>query len=140
MNDIRQRILDITRRAHLATLATVSEDGKPWVRYVIPRAADDMTIRIATRVNSRKVSHIQKNPEVHLTCGVSDPRNIDTFLQIQGRAEFTTDQTERESFWDPHLENVFDGPDDPEYGVLIITPYRIEVWKDGPGEPDVWEA
>ena len=140
MNNIQQRILAITRHAHLATLATISEDGKPWGRYVIPRAGDDLTIRIATRVNSRKVAHIQKNPEVHLTCGVSDPRNIDTFLQIQGRAKFTTDHTERESFWDPHLENVFDGPDDPEYGVLIITPYRIEAWKEGHNEPDVWEA
>jgi general stress protein 26 len=140
VNTIRQQILDITRRAHLATLATISEEGKPWVRYVIPRATDDLIIRIATRVKSRKLAHIRKNPEVHLTCGVSDPRNIETFLQIQGRAEFTTDQRQRESFWDPHLENVFDGPDDPEYGVLIITPYRIEVWKEGLREPDVWEA
>ena len=138
MNDIRQRILAITRPAHLASLATFSEDGKPWVRYVIPRADDGLTIRIATRASSRKVSQIRKNPEVHLTCGVSDPRNVETFLQIQGRARFTTDQDERESFWDPHLENIFEGPDDPEYGVILITPYRIEVWKEGVREPEVW--
>ena len=140
MNNIRQQILAITQRAHLASLATFSGDGKPWVRYVIPRVEDDLTIRIATRANSRKVSQIRKNPEVHLTCGVSDPRNVDTFLQIQGRARFTTDRGERESFWDPHLENIFEGPNDPEYGVILITPYRIEVWKEGISEPDVWEA
>lgn len=140
MNDIRQRILAITRPAHLASLATLSEDGKPWVRYVIPRAEDDLTLRIATRVNAKKVAQIRKNPEVHLTCGVSDPRNIGTFLQIQGLARFTTDRAERESFWDPHLENIFEGPNDPEYGVIRITPYRIEVWKEGDREPDVWEA
>ena len=140
MNDIRQRILAITRRAHLASLATFSGDGKPWVRYVIPRADDDLTIRIATRVNSRKVSQIRKNPEVHLTCGVSDPRHVETFLQIQGRARFTTDQGERDAFWDPHLENIFEGPNDPEYGVILITPYRIEVWREGISEPEVWEA
>lgn len=140
MNDIRQRILSITRPAHLASLATISEDGKPWVRYVIPRCAEDLTIRIATRVNARKIAQIQKNPEVHLTCGVSDPRNVETFLQIQGRAEFTTDQVERESFWDPHLENIFEGPNDPKYGIIRITPYRIEVWKEGSHEPDVWEG
>jgi general stress protein 26 len=140
MNNIQQRILAIIRPAHLASLATISEEGKPWVRYVIPRASDDFTLRVATRVTSRKVGHIHKNPEVHLTCGVSDPRNVDTFLQIQGRAEFTTEQSERESFWDPHLENVFKGSNDPEYGVIRITPYRIEVWKEAPSEPDVWEA
>ena len=140
MNNIRQRILSITRPAHLASLATISEDGKPWVRYVISRAGDDLTIRVATRVNARKVAQIQKNPEVHLTCGVTDPRNVETFLQIQGRAEFTTDRAERESFWDPHLKNVFEGPNDPEYGIIRITPYRIEVWEEGRREPDVWEA
>ena len=139
MNDFRQQILAITRNAHLATLATISDNCKPWVRYVIPRADEDMNIRIATRVNSRKVMQIQNNPEVHLTCGVSDPRNIDTFLQIQGRAIFTTDQHEREFFWDPHLGNVFDGPNDPEYGIIRITPYRIELWKEGDNEPEVWE-
>nr|MBL0715544.1 pyridoxamine 5'-phosphate oxidase family protein [Desulfobacterales bacterium] len=109
MNNIKKRILAITRPAHLASLATVSEDGKPWVRYVIPRASDDLTLRVATRVNTRKIVQIQKNPEVHLTCGVSDPRNVDTFLQIQGRAEFSTDRAEREFSWDAHLENVFEG-------------------------------
>ena len=140
MNNIQKRILAIIRPAHLASLATVSEDGKPWVRYVIPRASDDLTLRVATHMNTRKVAHIKKNPEVHLTCGVSNPRNVDTFLQIQGRADFTTDRTERESFWDPHLENVFEGSNDPEYGVIRITPYRIEVWKEGPCESEVWEA
>jgi general stress protein 26 len=140
MNEIRQKILAIIRPAHLASLATITEDGKPWTRYVIPRADDDLTIRVATRVNSRKVAQIRKNPEVHLTCGVSDPRNVDTFLQIQGRARFTTDRGERESFWDPHLENIFEGPNDPEYGVIVITPYRIEVWKEGVREPEVWVA
>jgi len=140
MNETRQRILNIIRPAHLASLATFSEDGKPWVRYVIPRADEDLIIRIATRVNSRKVAQIQKNPEVHLTCGVMDPRNVDTFLQIQGRAEFTTDREERESFWDTHLENVFKGPNDSEYGIIRITPYRIEVWEEGGHEPELWEA
>jgi len=139
MNDIRQKILAIIRPAHLASLATITEDGKPWTRYVIPRTDDDLTIRIATRVNSRKAAQIRENPEVHLTCGVSDPRNVDTFLQIEGRARFTTDQGEREAFWDPHLENIFDGPADPEYGVIVITPYRIELWREGVSEPEVWE-
>jgi len=138
MNETRQKILAIIRPAHLASLATITEDGKPWTRYVIPRSDDDLTIRVATRVNSRKVAQIRKNPEVHLTCGVTNPRNIDTFLQIQGRARFTTDQTEREAFWDPHLKNIFEGPNDPDYGVIVITPYRIEVWKEGVRVPEVW--
>lgn len=140
MNDIKQRILPIIRPAHLASLATVTEDGKPWVRYVIPRASEDMTLRIATRVGSRKVAQIEKNPEVHLTCGVIHPRTAETFLQIQGQAQFVTDKAERKAFWDEHLANEFTGPDDPEYGVIIVKPYRIEFWKVGARSPEVWEA
>lgn len=140
MDELKQRILAVTRQAHLASLATITKDGKPWVRYVIPRADQDLTLRVATRSGSRKVAQLANNPQVHLNCGVTDPRHIDTFLQIQGRAVFTTDQAERHSFWDPHLANVFDGPDDSEYGVIIIKPYRIELWREGQRQPQVWEA
>jgi len=140
MKDIRAQILAIAGPAHLASLATISEDGKPWVRYVILRADTQLIFRIATRVSARKVAQIQKNPEVHLTCGATDPRNVDRFLQVQGRAEFTTTQAERDSFWDPHLSNIFEGPNDPEYGVIRIIPYRIEVWKEGSSTPEVWES
>ncbi len=49
---------------------------------------------------------------------------MDTSLQIQGRAEC-------KSFWDLHRGNVFKGSNDPEYSVIWITPYRIEVWQEG---------
>ncbi len=140
MNELQERILEITRQPHLASLATIAADGKPWVRYVIPRADENLIFRVATRLHSRKVAQIQQNPEVHLTCGVTDPRQVGTFLQIQGRAELSCSQQERESFWDPHLERAFEGPDDPEYGVLRITPSRIELWEEENPDPEVWEA
>ena len=136
---LKKRILDLIGPAHLAVLATITEEGKPWVRYVIPRAGEDLTIRVAVRLSSRKVTQIEKNPEVHLTCGVTDPRNIGTYLQIQGRARVTADSAEREAFWDFHLGNIFQGPDDPDYGVIVIKPYRIELWQEHTSTPEVWE-
>jgi general stress protein 26 len=35
--------------------------------------AEDMSIRFATSVRTRKVKQIELNAEVHLTCGISDP-------------------------------------------------------------------
>ena len=37
---------------------------------------------------------------------------------------------------------VFSGPDDPNYAVCKITPYRVEYWSLDPpgGPPEVWEA
>jgi general stress protein 26 len=60
------------------------------------------------------------------------------YLQIQGCAEFCTDSAARHAFWSDRLKLVFKGPDDPNYGVVIIRAYRIELWKVG-SAPEVWE-
>lgn len=141
MSDLKQRIFDIIKDRQLAVLATVTEDGKPWARYVTPIATEDLTLRFATCVNARKVAQIQKNPEVHLTCGMADPMTSKNYLQIQGRAELTTDKAEREAVWFDHLKNIFQGgTDDPNYGVIIIEPYRIELCSTGNFSVEVWEA
>lgn len=140
MADLKERILDIIRQPHLAAFATVTGEGRPWVRYVMPFADDDLTLRFSTFVSARKVEQIRTAPEVHLTCGVTDPMNFKSYLQIEGRAEFTTDDDERARVWNDHLANIFEGPDDPNMGVVIIRPYRIELNTAGSFEPEIWEA
>lgn len=140
MADLKERILDIIRQPQLSGFATVTDEGKPWVRYVMAAAGDDMVIRFASFVGARKVHQIARNPEVHLTCGVTDPMKMAPYLQIQGRARFTTEEAERHGFWSDMLKPIFSGPDDPKYGVVVVTPYRIEYCSPGSYEPEVWEA
>jgi len=140
MSELEERIGVILKQPKLASLATVTEDGKPWVRYVMTLADDDLVIRCATFIGARKVRQIKKNPEVHLTCGVTNPTEMVPYLQIQGRAQLTTSQEARHGFWTDMLTPIFDGPDDPKYGVLEITPYRIECCTPGSYKPDVWTA
>jgi hypothetical protein len=47
MSALKERILDVIGKPHMAGLATVTEDGRPWVRYVMPVSAPDMTIRFS---------------------------------------------------------------------------------------------
>ena len=138
MNELKDQIQQILQHPQLASLATVTEDGKPWTRYVMIITDKDMTLRCATFIQARKVAQIQKQPEVHLTCGCSNPMDMKPYLQIQGRAALKTDQTTRHAFWTDMLKPIFDGPDDPRYGVLEITPYRIELCTPGSHEPQVW--
>jgi len=138
--DLQERILQIISQPQLTNLATVTEEGKPWVRYVITIGADDMTLRCATFVTSRKVKQIGQNEEVHLSCGVTDPAGMGPYLQIQGRADLVTDEEERHAMWNEQLEPIFAGPDDPNYGILVIRAYRIEYWTPDVFEPEVWEA
>ena len=142
MENVKQRVLEILKvgEMFIAALATITEDGKPWVRYVSPKIADDLTLRIATSARSHKVAQIKANPEVHLTCGITDPRTAQHYLQIQGKAAFSTDQAEKDVFWEDVLKAYWSGPDDPDYGVLVIKPYRIEVHSMTIADADVWEA
>jgi len=139
MSELKHRIAEILGQPQLGSLATVIDEGKPWVRYVVCLGQDDMTIRFATFTNSRKVAQIKDNPEVHLTCGVTNPADMRPYLQIQGRAEFVTDSAERHGFWKDSLKGYFKGPDDPNYGIVVITPYLIELYSPGSITPEVWE-
>jgi len=140
MSDLKSRIQEILQKPPLASLATITQDGKPWVRYVTIFTSPDMTIRCATFVNARKVKQIAKNPEVHLTCGIADPKHMVPYLQIQGRATLNTSRQTRHSFWTDMFSAIFDGPDDPNFAVLETQPYYIEYWTPGMREPEAWKT
>ena len=138
MAELRDQIYEILSKPQLAGLATVTQEGTPWVRYVMTVAAEDLTIHFATFIGARKVEQIKANPEVHLTCGVTNPMEMVPYLQIQGRAGLRTDEEIRHAFWSDMLAPIFEGPDDPKYGVVEVTPYRIEYCTPGSYEPRVW--
>ena len=140
MQDLKEKINQILQQPQLAGLATITEDNKPWVRYVMALSSEDFTIRFATFVSARKVKQIQGNPEVHLTCGVTNPMVQAPYLQIQGIAELTTDEAERHGLWSDMYKDIFQGPDDPNYAVIVVKPYRIEYCEAGKFEPEVWTA
>ncbi len=138
MSDLKSKIQEIIQKPQLSTLATITTDGNPWCRYVMIMGGDDMNLRCATKVDTRKVAQISENPEVHVTCGVETPMEMKPYVQIQGKARFTTDKEERHGFWTEMLAQIFDGPDDPKYGVIVIEPYRIEYCTPGSYVPEVW--
>ena len=139
MAELKQKIFGKFNGPTLSTLATITEDGKPWARYVTPFADENLTFWMATFINSRKVAQFKKNPEVHLTTGVSDPEKAESYLQIQGRAEILTDEETKKTVWFDHLAQIFSGPDDPNYCVCKITPYRVEYQGMNMQTPEVWE-
>ena len=141
MSDVKQKVIEMLRIPQLSSLATITLDGLPWTRYVMVQADDDFKLRSAVSLDSRKVKQIEKNPEVHITFGINDPQNDLTkpYVQIQGRAKIVTDQSEKDAYWFDMLSMVFNGPDDPNYSVMIVEPYRVEYNNPGEMTPDVWE-
>ena len=140
MSDLKSKILEKMKSHTLASFATVADDRKPWTRYVVVSADDQMNIWFATFKGSRKVSQITDNPEVHLTLGVEDMQKAVSWLQVEGRAEILEDIETKKAVWYDMLEPIFAGPDDPNYVVCKIAPYRIEYYAMNKKEPDIWEA
>ena len=138
MNELKQRIHDLLARRTVAALATVTEDGRPWVRYVVPRVDDDLTLTFACHLDSRKVAQIRRQPEVHLTCGVAALETAQQYVQVEGRAEVVTDPKARQAYWRDHLRRYFTGPDDPRYCLIVIRPYRVEYLSPEVDGPLVW--
>ncbi len=139
MKSLKELILDVINGDPIACLATVTETGKPWVRYVSIRAGEDLLIKFATFVNSRKVAQIKANPEVHITCGVTQGNQTNEYIQVEGRAEITRDPDERHSFWTDGYKAYFTGPDDPNYTIVIVRPYRIELNTGDSPKPEILE-
>lgn len=140
MSDLKRTIFRVIEDPILMSLATITPDGRPWVRYVMGVGREDLTIRFTTFLNSRKAGHIRDNPEVHITCGVTSPETAERYLQIQGRAEVSTDEAVKEEMWKDYLVAYFDGPRDPNYCVVIVRPYRIEYVTMSGRSPEIWEA
>ena len=144
MLDLKQKILGVIGKPFLASFATVTGEGKPWVRYVVAAANEDLTITFATFTEARKVQQIKANSAVHITGGVdglsAEPA---PYVQVEGTAEFTRDEQKRHAFWNNMFSKYFEGPDDPNYALIEVTPNRIELWganPDMPHEAEVWEA
>jgi general stress protein 26 len=122
------------------SLGTVTDDGKPWVRYITPMAIDDdLVIWGNTFSGARKVAQIAANSEVHLTVGVKDYASAADYLQVSAVAEVITDPAIKAAKWVDYLSMVYAGPEDPNFAVLKITPYRIEYQTLAPVAPEVWE-
>lgn len=138
MDELKKKIYGVAGKMQLVNFATVTEEGKPWVRYVTGLADKNLDFRFCTRLSSRKVGQIRNNNNVHISLGVSDYMTANNWLQIAGVAEISTEKQEREGFWMGELKRYFSGPDDPEYCIVIVRPYLIEFGTMGNMTPEVW--
>jgi general stress protein 26 len=137
-SELEARLRAILASRQVAALATVTADGKPWVRYVTVRITDDLSLRVVTGASTRKAAEIRACPFVHLTCGALKPPDDSVYLQIAGRAELSTDPEEKRSLWIDEYLRYFEGPDDPEYVVVRVYPELIEYTGPDSPKPSVW--
>ncbi len=138
MNELEKKIWRILGKPQTAALATIGDDGVPWVRYVTIRGESDFTLTFCTGRSTRKARQILANPGVHLTCGNLQPPDGSAYLQIAGRAGIRSDLATKAKYWQDGWSRYFSGPDDPEYVMVFVTPSSIEYNAPGSLTPEVW--
>jgi general stress protein 26 len=122
------------QRTAWATVATVDRKGRPRTRILHP-IWEGSTGWIATGRTSHKAKHLAANP--HVSISYWDPQHEQ--IHIDAKAEWADGTDDKRRIWDLYKHTPpplgydpaiiwSDGAGSPDYGLLKLTPWRLELW------------
>jgi general stress protein 26 len=132
------------------TVATVDRQGRPRTRILHP-IWEGSTGWIATGRDSHKAKHIAENPYISLSYWDQQHQQ----LYVDAMAEWVDDPAEKKRLWELYgstppplgydLGMIWQGGlKDPTYGLLKLTPWRIELFALADmfagKKPQIWHA
>ena len=109
-------------------MGTVGHDFRPHVRYMAGVAFEEpFTLYMQTFYDTRKVDDLIANPHISLLLAKPDWTQWVTLL---GHAVMVTNSDKKREIFDriPISGAYFNGPDDPNYGVIAMTATKLELW------------
>jgi len=132
-SEIEEEFNKRVQRIVWCTAATMDRKGRPRTRILHP-IWEGATGWIATGRHSLKEKHLVGNP--HLSLTYWDPQHQQIYADC--KAEWVDEAAEKRRIWDLYKNTPpplgYDpgmiwqaGPDDPGYGLLKLTPWRIEI-------------
>lgn len=132
---IAKKVNEVLEGNRVGTLATVV-NNKPHSRYMTFFSDEDgIALYTPTNINTHKAEEIEANPNVHVLLGYSGEGYGDQYLELSGTAVLRTGDQLKGRIWNDHMKEWFDGPNDPEYVVLEITPNEIRFMNEGEETP-----
>ena len=134
---VQNAFVDVAHRIVWCTVATVDRRNRPRSRVLHPYwdlRDDELTGWITTRPTPLKVAHLDHSP--YASCSYWDPTHDVAVAECH--AEWVDDPVVKAHAWDlfrtadePLGHDPYaiwpDGPDDPDAGVLRLTPWRLRV-------------
>lgn len=131
--DIEAEFIARVKRIVWCTVATVDRQGRPRTRILHP-IWEGTTGWIGTVPQSQKAKHLAKNPYVSLSYWDQEHEQV----HVDAKAEWIEDMATKRRIWnlykntppplgyDPAISWP-DGVEDPGFGLLKLTPWRIEL-------------
>jgi general stress protein 26 len=146
-DEIAQEFERRTHRIIWCTMATVNREGRPRTRILHPLWEGPIGW-IATGRTSPKADDIDHNPYVSVSYWDQEHEQV----YVDARAEWEEDLDEKERIWklfgtlEPplgyDLGSFWGSVTDPDYGLLKLIPWRIELFALSElfrgKQPDVW--
>jgi general stress protein 26 len=132
-SDIEDEFNQRVARIVWCTAATIDRKGRPRTRILHP-IWEGPTGWIATGPQSLKAKHLAANPHMSLTYW--DPQHQQIYIDC--KAEWDNSSEQKKRIWELYKSTPpplgYDpgmiwkgGPEDETFGVLKLTPWRIEV-------------
>ena len=142
--DLQVEFMARVSQAVYCTLATVDRNNRPRLRVMHP-VWDGPIGWIISWPGSHKAKHLLHNPAVSLAY-IAD---INKPVYVDGAAEWIDTVDEKQRIWELHRNTPapsgfdpqphYGSIDHPYYGLLRITPWRIELGNLS-GEPVIWRG
>lgn len=143
--DIEAEFTERIHRMVWCNVATIDTLNRPRSRILHP-LWEGATGWITTRRNLHKANHLAHNPYVSLAyiADLAKPVYVDC------KTEWIDDLDQKQRIWqlckktpppvgfDP--TPIYESPDHPNFGLLNLTPWRIELYNPPPDKPLVWHA
>ena len=128
-----QKVGELIKDIKMAMLTTEAEDGVLRSRPMATQNSPfDGTLWFFTSANSGKVSELDWNPEVNLSC--AEPSDT-KYVSISGNGEIVRDRAKMEELWSDIYKAWFpQGLNDPDVCLLRVEVSAAEYWEAKSGK------
>lgn len=124
--DAQRKLIGLLQDARIAMFTTMDESGQCISRPMTMQEVEfDGNLWFFASKDSRKVQHIQDEPQV----GVTIDTGKSTWISMTGTAYIVEDMNKIQELWNPLLKAWFpDGPESPELVLIQFAADGAEYW------------
>ena len=116
---LKEKIATIIQGQRTGVLSTVRND-KPHSAFMM-FFHEDFVLYVATDRQSKKITDIENNPNVHVLLGREGKKLDEDYIEVEGLASIEEDSTLKNKFWNNSLKRWLLGPEDPNYVLIKIN-------------------